>query len=202
MSPLFDWFIDEDGCRLTGIWRSPWIGDAEATGLRFLASRVDLGKQDDGAVEASFISSHLPWSFGGIHGVDPAGTPWLIVLQLAPEPAGALVGSAHPYWVMADGLDRALRRHGEAAVWDQQDGVGLDRRGLIQAYIDADIDHGRVAEWPTTDLVNGLLAACTPVSLEAIVAGYDTDCCFPDAPHDCQHDVFTDAFTKWSDDSP
>lgn len=201
---LFNWFFfdDDDSCRMTGIWRWPWRGDEGAEGLRLLATRVTLGSQQDGAVESSVLCSHLEWAFGGFHGVDGDGDPWLVLLQLAPESARALVGSTDPCWVMADGLERSLGFNAEAETWDETRGIGRDRLGLVSEYENAGIDHGRIAEWPTPDLVEGLLAACTLVPLEQVVEGYEVGCCFPDEDHDCQGDVFSDAFAAWSEHVP
>ena len=93
MTFFYDRFEFEQGSRLTGIWVWPWPGDPGVDNVA-LVSQVRLGAGQDGSLECDFLSSHLPWAAGGVHGVGPEGDPWLVVVQMAPRAAaGELVAS-------------------------------------------------------------------------------------------------------------
>ncbi len=195
MTYLFERFPFEDGARLTGVWSWPWPADPGAADLQSLASFIDLGEGQDPALEADFLSSHLPWAFGGLHGVGPDGRPWLVIVQLAPESASTVIEGTQPWWPMHHALERALA-HNPAAEPGADD--LLDRLDLTEVYADAGVGPELVAEWPVTDLVMGLLAECTGVSLPRLVAGRLTGCSLPDLEHECEHDPFRDAFGAWA----
>lgn len=195
MTYFYDRFFFEPESRLTGVWLSPWRGDEFGDHVA-LVSHVRLGAGQDGALESDFLSSHLPWAFGGFHGVDPSGDPWLIVIQISPsEAARELANSANPWWPLVDGLDRALHWNREA---DWVSDQGLDRDDLTEIYADAGVDPADVEDWPITDLLAGLLAECAYVPLTDVVAGRLTGCAFPDEEHGCEHDVFRDVFAAWA----
>jgi hypothetical protein len=186
------WF--ESGSRLTGVWQWRWPGADDADDLLVLLSKVSLGEGQDGALESDFLSSHVPWAFGGIHGVGPDGAPWVIVVQVAPASASDLVSSGNPWWCMVDALDRTVDFNAEAEVRTH---LGLSRTDLIRAYVEAGVPVESLGDWSVPDLVLGLLAECTYVPLQQIVAGAVTGCSLPDIDHECQHDPFRDAFAAW-----
>jgi hypothetical protein len=192
---IYDRFWFDPGSRLTGVWLWPWHGDADDDDLVALVSQVYLGEGQDGALEADFLCSHLPWAFGGIHGVGPEGDPWLIVIQVVPAAASEVAGRDDSWWPVEDGLERALPHNPEATSGAQQI---LTRQLLAGVYAGAHVDPEDIADWTTTELITSLLAECAYVSLREIVAGKITGCAFPDAPHECEHDVFRDVFAAWA----
>ena len=195
MTYFYNRFEFEPGSRLTGIWSWPWRGDP-AVDLVALVSHVRLGPGQDGSLESDFLSSHLPWAFGGFHGVGPDGDPWLVVVQVAPRSAaGGLVRSANPWWPLTDGVERALRLNPDAEVIDSERLTVDDLRGI---YAGAGIPADQIDDWPAGDLLAGLLAECANVHLAAVVSGRVTGCAFPDELHDCERDVFRDVFAGWA----
>lgn len=198
MTFFYDRFEFEQGSRLTGIWMWPWPGDPGADNVA-LVSQVRLGAGQDGSLECDFLSSHLPWAAGGVHGVGPEGDPWLVVVQMAPRAAaGELVGSVSPWWPMTDGIARALRLNPEAEIIDDMALTVDDLRG---AFVSGGIPAAQIDGWATPDLLSGLLAECANVPLNSIVTGRVTGCAFPDLPHDCERDVFRDVFAAWAQGS-
>jgi hypothetical protein len=192
---FYDRFEFEPGSRITGIWMWPWRGDPGAD-LVALVSHVRLGPGQDGSLESDFLSSHLPWAFGGFHGVGPDGDPWLVVVQVAPRSAAAdVVGSANQWWPLTDGVERALRLNPDAGLIDSEGLTVDDLRGVYDA---EGIPADQIDDWPAGDLLAGLLAECANVHLAAVVSGRVTGCAFPDELHDCEHDVFRDVFAGWA----
>ena len=195
MTFIYDRFWFDHGSRLTGVWLWPWQGDADHDDLVALVSQVYLGDGQDGALEADFLCSHLPWAFGGIHGVGPEGDPWLIAIQVAPAAASELAGRDDSWWPLEDGLERALSHNPEATSGSRHI---LTRQLLTRAYVGAHVDPEDITGWTMTELITGLLAECAYVPLREIVAGRITGCAFPDVPHECAHDVFRDVLAAWA----
>lgn len=162
MTYIFNHFWFDDGPRMTGIWSQPWPGDDSTRDLRELVSKGRLGRDQDGSVKCYFLSSHLPWTYGGIHGVDSGGHPWPVVIQIAPAAASGFVDSPAPWWVMVEGLAIALRFNYEVEV---RTDIGLTADDLHQIYEIAGIDPQRIAEWTITELIQGPLAECANVPL-------------------------------------
>lgn len=195
MTSILDWFDFPPSSRMTGIWRRPWTGD-DSDRLRVLISLISLGADQDGLVESDVISSHLPWSVGGIHGVDPAGDPWTLAIQVAPSSADDPVDDLEEWWVMAEALKRALELNPEARLIDE---CRADHADLVALYASGGIDPHLLDGWPVDDLVAGLLAGATEVPLTQIVARRIVRCAFPDIDHDCRRDVFADVYAAWSE---
>jgi hypothetical protein len=193
MGYFFDTFYFEPGSRMTGIWQAGVDLDADAE-LVATASLVRFGRDQHDQLEADFMGSHLPFHFGGFHGVGPDGHPWAMMLQIAPSTAADLVGSDSVYWPMSDGLDRALHYNWEAELLSDR---GFQRLDLVDIYTERGIDPSAVDDWTVPELMLGLLAECCYVPLRQIVAGRITQCAFPDTEHDCQRDVFSDVFARW-----
>ena len=193
MGYFFDTFYFEPGSRMTGIWHAGTDLDTQVE-LVATASLVRFGKDQHDQLEADFLGSHLPFHFGGFHGVGPDGQPWAMMLQIAPAPLADLVGSDSPFWPLSDGLDRALHFNWEAELLDDR---GFTRSDLVDIYLGRGIGPSEIADWTVPDLMLGLLAECCYVPLERIVVGRITQCAFPDTAHECQHDVFTDVFAMW-----
>ena len=193
MGYFFDTFYFEPGSRMTGIWQAGVDLDADAE-LVATASLVRFGRDQHDQLEADFMGSHLPFHFGGFHGVGPDGHPWAMMLQVAPSSAADLVGSDSVYWPMSDGLDRALHYNWEAELLSDR---GFQRLDLVDIYTERGIDPSAVDDWTVPELMLGLLAECCYVPLRQIVAGRITQCAFPGTEHDCQRDVFSDVFARW-----
>ena len=130
MGYFFDTFYFEPGSRMTGIWQAGVDLDAD-TELVATASLVRFGRDQHDQLEADFMGSHLPFHFGGFHGVGPDGHPWAMMLQVAPSAAADLVGSDSVYWPMSDGLERALHYNWEAELLSDR---GLRRWDLVDIY--------------------------------------------------------------------
>ena len=193
MGYFFDTFYFEPGSRMTGIWQAAVDLDTD-TELVATASLVRFGRDQHDQLEADFMGSHLPFHFGGFHGVGPDGHPWAMMLQVAPSSAADLVGSDSVYWPMSDGLDRALHYNWEAELLSDR---GFQRLDLVDIYVERGIEPSAIEDWTVPELMLGLLAECCYVPLRQIVAGRITQCAFPDTEHDCQRDVFSDVFARW-----
>lgn len=194
MTALFNTFEFEPGSRMTGIWDAnrPLEDDDEPYTY---VSMVRLGADQDGSLESSFLGAHLPFHAGGFHGVGPDGTPWAVMIQVAPGSTMALNGASHPYWTMLDAIRRALIFNPEAELAET---YAWPRESLETIYGEQGVAADLIADWDVRDLLLGLLAECCYVPLEQIVAGRITQCAFPDDAHDCQHDVFADVFAMWT----
>ena len=192
MGYLFNTFDFEPGSRMTGIWtaRERFY---EVDVIAF-AHQIQLGRDQDGSVEADFLGAHLPFHAGGFHGVGPDGHPWAVVMQVAPGSCSEVVGAVNPYWPMFDGMKRALRFNPEASVMLER---GWTSDELLGVYAGQGVDPARVDDWTVPEFLMGLLAECCYVPLPDIVGGRIIQCAFPDVNHDCEHDVFTDVFARW-----
>lgn len=193
MGYFFDTFHFEPGSRMTGMWQAGAHLDVGAE-LVATAGLVQFGRDQHDELEADFLGAHLPFHFGGFHGVGPDGHPWAMMLQIAPASAAALVGSDTQFWPMLDGLDRALHYNWEASLLFDR---GFTRADLMVIYAQQDVEVAAIEDWSVPDLMLGLLAECCYVPLPQIVAGRITQCAFPDYSHECQYDVFNDVFSVW-----
>lgn len=192
MGHFFSTFAFEAGSRLTGVWVAaplPEVDD-EMVGL---ASWVQFGPEQHGALESNFLGSHMPFHFGGFEGVGPDGRAWAVMLQVAPVSAADPV-RGDVYWPMIDGLDRGLHYNWQAWLRDERT---FTREALTGVYLDSGVDPSEIEDWSFSELMQGLLAECCYVSLEQVVAGRIAQCAFPNDDHDCQHDVFRDVFAMW-----
>ena len=194
MTYYFDRLPFPPDSRLTGIWAGRRVTQAHDD-VVVTGHLIRLPGYQDGEVESDFLSSHLHLSAGGFHGLYPDGTPWVFLIQIAPEGLGSLAGIDDPHWAPRDSLQRALRFNHEAVVVDED---LLDRERLLAVYSWAGVDPEEVAHWPVADLVQGLMAECCYVDLADVVAGYAAGCAFPEVEHDCQADVFSDVFAAWA----
>lgn len=193
MGYFFDTFYFEPGSRMTGVWQAGVDLDTDVE-LVATASMVRFGRDQHDQLEADFLGSHLPFHFGGFHGVGPDGQPWAMMLQVAPASSADLVGSDSPFWAMSDGLDRALNYNWEAELRAHR---GFRRLDLIDIYAQRGIGPAAIEDWTVPELMLGLLAECCYIPLGQIVVGRITQCAFPDTEHECQHDVFSDVFARW-----
>jgi hypothetical protein len=193
MGYLFNALPFEEGSRMTGIWDA--AVDACGDDPCVCITKVVLGPGQDAVVESSFLGVHLPYHFGGFHGVGPDGHPWAVMFQVAPAKAAERVRAVRPFWPMLDGVDRAMQLNPEAWI---EESIEMDHPRLLGMYEVQGVDVGLVADWDVGDLLRGLLAQCCNVPLAQIVTGRLTQCAFPDRPHDCEHDVFRDVFALWT----
>jgi hypothetical protein len=194
MGYFFNTFDFEPGSRMTGVWQAGASLDAGAD-LIATAGLVQFGRDQHDELEADFLGSHLPFHFGGFHGVGPDGHPWAMMLQVSPVSAAGLVDSETRYWPMLDGLDRALGFNWEASLLSVR---GFTRSDFVNIYALRDVESAAIEDWSVPDLMLGLLAECCYVPLPQIVAGRIRQCAFPDFNHDCQYDVFSDVFSVWT----
>lgn len=190
MAFLFDAFWFEPGARMTGLWVAGGAAGVAGADVVVSGHLVALAEDQDPVVEASFLGAHLPFHFGGFHGLGPSGSPWVLMLQAADMRAAEVAGAVDPWWPLVDGMSRALQFNGEAQVLEAQFWSVEDLRLL---YGDLDI-----ADWTAGEVLQGLLAQCCNVPLSQIVAGRTVQCAFPEVQHDCQRDVFHDVFSMWT----
>ncbi len=194
MGYLFDQLHFPDESRMTGVWihrdLDEPVGEEIALG-QLLALRAD----QDPVVEADFLSSHAPYTVGGLHGVYPDGSGWVFLIQKAPVAAYELVGAADPWWPMIDGLARALDQTPDASTRAH---VAWTRDGLLQACVEQGAPWNTIADWPTSRLLWGLLAESCSVKMRDIAQAWPDGCVFGDDEHDCAGDVFTEVFSRWS----
>jgi hypothetical protein len=195
MGYLYDELRFAPGSRLTGVWTLPDRYEADTSCLAY-GQLVRLGSGQDPEVESDFLSAHLPFAVGGLHGVGPDGEPWTYLLQAMPADAARLVDTANDYWPMVDAVERALRfNYSAGRTWVDQ---GWTRDGLVAIYRADGIDEEELVDWSVVELLKGLLAECCYVPLRWLVEGRARGCAFPDIEHDCQLDVFSDAFALWT----
>lgn len=214
----------------------PWLVGSRMTGVMttrehassasdvVLLAGIDLGPEQDPAVEWDAIGSHLPHLIGGFQGRYQDGSGWIVVIQKSPEllvpdaTVGGLPAESFDGYVestgelaMVDGLMRALWfNHGASLTGGDSGGPRIVHDGiaeggdylwtrddLLLAYACRGMDVDDVEDWTVTQLVRGLLAEACAVPLAAIVAGHEAGCAFPGTEHACEHDVFRDVFAAW-----
>jgi hypothetical protein len=181
------------GSRMTSVWHHR-RDERDRSGDWALMHFVELGADQHVEVEGDFLSSHLPFSAGGIGGVFPNGKPWLLVLQQSVPLTNRDGEGNAELGAMDMALWRALRHNLHARV----DGKKCwHRRELLTGYEKRGADAGTITPWSTTDLLVGLLANCCGPTLADLARGYSAGCAFPDQGHTCQLDVFDDTFVRW-----
>ena len=189
MGAFFELLPLEPQSRMTGVWTTR-VPDFGTRGLHAFGQLIWLGEGQDPDVESDFLGSHLPLHFGGLSGVGPNGSPWLFVIQVAPE----VDPESNPTALMRDAMNRALEFNDGAWCRDE---FSLSLEELREIYAERSVDSDDIAEWTVPELVFGLLAECCYVELTQVVAGRVAQCAFPDDEHECTHDVFTDVFARW-----
>lgn len=195
MTFLFNTLDFPADSRMTGIWSNrnidPPVGDELASG-HFIRLPGDQHVE----LEGDFLNAHMPFWVAGFGGVFPDGQPWLFVLQKAPaDVAVRLLGIDDPAWPLRDSLFRALRFNDGAVITDE---YVWSRWDLLRIYEWKGIDPDAVIDWPVADLLLGLLTECCYADLGGVVGGRTAGCAFLGAEHDCEFDVFTDVFARWS----
>lgn len=193
MSVLTKEFFYQEGSRLTGVWleSQPAVtGSGNLAGFYF----IDIPSDQHVELEATFLGPFLPFKVGGIYGNNPDGSQWIVFALVGPYYEG-LYGNFGGGQLdnFLESLDRALSFNAEAE--DSADRV-YRHEDLIELYTNAGIDAASV-DWPTNDLVNGLLAEMCGASLQEIAFGYPRKCAYPGVDHDCQLNVFLDIFASW-----
>lgn len=193
MAALFTLLPVRAGSRLTHVWHSSQVRQDRAGNVA-TAHFVRLPDDQSVATEAEFLSNHLPFSVGGIGGVEADGSPWLLALQqsarftdppLSPEGERAV-------------LDHAALRAQRVNPGSEVERLAVwDRRGLLDIYLAADVSPSLISLWSSTDLVLGLLAECCGTSLADSAMRFASGCALPGVLHHCQQDVFDDTFVAW-----
>ena len=168
--------------RMTSVWHSRTDG-RDRSGDWAMAHFIKLPGDQRVDIEGDFLSSHLPFSLGGVGGVFPNGEPWLLVLQQsALLPA---TGSAHAeeLEVLEVSMSRALRGNPGAGA---DEGISWHGTDLLREYAARGADAEIVRKWSTTELLIGLLANCCGPTLADLATRYAAGCAFPGEPHVCQ----------------
>ena len=193
MSVLAETFFHQEGSRITGVWSESLpalTGSGNMAGFYF----IDIPSDQHVELESTFIGAFLPFNVGGIYGNNPDGGQWIVFALVGPfyESFYSDIGS-RPLDNFLESLDRALSFNAKAE--DRADRV-YRHEDLIEHYTSQGIDAASV-DWPTYELVNGLLAEMCGASLQQIVSGYKQKCAFPGVDHDCRLNVFLDVFADW-----
>lgn len=214
----------------------PWLFGSRMTGVMtsrervssasdvVLVTGIDLGPEQDPAVEWDAIGSHLPHLIGGFQGRYPDGSGWIVVIQKSPERLvpDVTIGGRHGEGsddnvettgelAMVDSLLRALWFNHNASLTGADSGGprivhdGFAEGGdylwtlddLRAGYAVRGVGLDEIAKWSVLQLVHGLLAEGCGVPLAQVVEGLEAGCAFPDTEHECEHDVFRDVFAAW-----
>ena len=83
MAYLFDVLPFPYGCRMTDLWKGPWVDDPHDREIA-MGHLVKLPDAQLADVESDFLASHLPFHAGGFGGVYADGNAWLFVVQQGP----------------------------------------------------------------------------------------------------------------------
>ena len=189
MPLLFNVLPLPPGCRFTGLSHTRSVL-RDRSGSVVQAAFVALPSDQDGEVEADFLSSHLPFSLGTLSGRFPDGSPWVLLLQHA----SAVVGEEEQQRrVLEASLARALELNPGAAV---EDARTWSRSDLEQVYAEGGVE-AELSRWSTADLVLGLVAECCGVRLRTLVERRTAGCALPGLEHVCQLEVLEDVFVAW-----
>ena len=131
MAYLFDVLPFPYGCRMTDLWKGPWVDDPHDREIA-MGHLVKLPDGQLADVESDFLASHLPFHAGGFGGVYADGNAWLFVVQQGPPDASdVLAHGSDPFQVMRDSLDRALSFNpGAAPVFEVRVDQRRPRRGV------------------------------------------------------------------------
>ena len=183
-----------EGSRMTGIW---CVNRKEEALERQIATvhLIAIPSDQEVSLEATFLSAFIPLHVGGFFGVDLEARQWIVLVQVGP--AFEFTGPAEregPVYAMTAALARALEHNPQATCLLE---FSFSHLALIDAYAQMDLAP-QLRTWTTTDLVKGLLAQMSGVSGASVVLGREINCAFPKEIHDCQGDVFLDAFERWS----
>ncbi len=116
--------------------------------------------------------------------------------RLLPTWLCACVGIDDPAWPLRDSLFRALRFNDGAVITDE---YVWSRWDLLRIYEWKGIDPDAVIDWP-------VVGSPPRPSHRVLLRGSGlrrwrlrtAGCAFPGAEHDCEGDIFTDVFARWS----
>ena len=193
MSVLIEAFFHQEGSRQTGVWSQSHPatkGSENLAGFYFISIPSDQHVE----LESNFLGAYLPFKVGGIYGNNPDGSQWIIFALVAPF-YGELYGNQDRITseMFLESLDRALSFNARAnACADRL----YRHKDLVDLYANQGIDVASL-DWPTHDLVNGLLAEMCGAPLQQIASGYKQKCAYPHIEHDCKLNVFLDVFSRW-----
>jgi hypothetical protein len=182
--------------RLSGIYRLPtWLYDRGTLAVTHLI-RYDETAQVD--VEASFLTSLLPFATAAAHGVDESHQPWVIVTQVLPEEMATNIAAPWDAALAArEEINKAVAQLEGARISGESTATHNELIGLL---VGRGVDRSLVEDWTIYDLCLAGMAELTNAPLAAIAQGRLTGCAFPDVPHDCPKDVWDCTFTRWQED--
>lgn len=184
-------FGDEEGCRLTGVYR-PGVEISDPNSV-FVAQLIQLTTADEGDLAASMLVETLLLPALVMHGVFDDGTPWVAVAQALPAEMPTALGLTwDPIGFARAEVHRVLPRG--ASVINEVMGT---RAQLIELFAESGVPTALVADWSITDLVTAAMAELCMAPVSMVVRGKAIGCALPDIPHDCEQDVFTCVFTNW-----
>lgn len=192
--------------RLTGIRLSrPEPAYTEAGGVLTL-DLLSLPQDHEADVDGSLVDRFLPYGLGGFHGRADDGGEWIVIAQYGPPKDQGSFGVAR--WSQPSGrrepsapeagpetcssLSRALQLAHVPPF--PCAAAALDQRSLVEPFPDPDV----VADWSVDQLYRALLAELCGMPLDVIVQLTPLGCGFPNDAHECQGDVTSDVFARWS----
>lgn len=192
MTRVIDW---PEQSRLTGMGGTPLGRGAGLDGMvSFL--HIDLPDGQQGNAEAAMAHAHLPLAGTSIHGTYPDGSEWMVLTQVA------VVDPAHGFATHADAAEAFTtesRRYHQLNpdAWLVSRAL-LTRKQLRRGYRDRGIDKAALKTWSIDELLAGWICEMCNVDIPAVVAGREAGCTFPDLPHPCTGNGFTDVFAQWA----
>lgn len=192
LANVIDW---PAGSRLTGLSGTPQ-GVGPGLGGVVSLHLVDLPEGQQGNVEESMAHAFLPFAGTSIHGAYPDGSEWMLLAQIG------VVGPGIGFPSVGDAV-ATFRRHIERYLHvnpaaDIVREALLDRAGIQVAYRSRGIPDHATVDWGLDELLTAMVCEMCAVDLDAVVAGRDSGCTFPDMDHLCTGNGFTDVFAQWA----
>lgn len=192
LSLIMDWPADT---RLNGVANAP---EGRGPGLDGLVSLhlIDLADGQQGSVELTMASGHLPFVATSINGTYPDGSQWLMIAQVGLLSEDGGFDDPETIKVVLDAqLQRYLRLNPAAVVR----GTYFAGRGyFLRTYEHSGVDPTDLGQWSLDELLAGWVCELFYVDLADLADGYVEGCAFPQFHHLCTGNVFTDVFARWS----
>ncbi len=183
---------------MTHVWDSRRV-ESERAGPTVSVHVVHLPPDQGADVESDFLSSHLPFALGGVAGVHPDGSAWILVLQQTARAQDPEMSFGEELGILDRAVWRAIAFNPGARVAHV---TGWRRPDLERVYERAGVMASSLELWTLADLVAGLLAECCGADLASLTVEFVPGCAFPGLAHACQHDVFLDVFSQWQQRHP
>ena len=192
LANVIDWPV---GSRMTGLSGTPQGAGPGLDGVVSLLL-VDLPEGQQGNVEESMAHAFLPFAGTSIHGAYPDGSEWMLLAQIGVVgPSIGFPSADHAVTTFRGHIDRYLHLNPAADIVRE---TLLDRAGIQVGYRSRGIPERATADWGLDELLAAMVCEMCAVDLDAVVAGRDSGCTFPDMDHLCTGNGFTDVFAQWA----